>query len=912
MSGLHKFKRKKIGLLSAVLIFYIVLTSGNAFAAGLQNSNSSSQKQDTIPVRKQLPVNRPSAAINADSSSLRNDTIPSGRGDSTLLEQTTDTFSLKMANDTLDAPVAYEAEDSAVLFVKEQKFILYGKTQTTYKDVVINAPQTVLDQQTNVLTALGSKDSLGRMIERAKFQQGQQIFESESFTYNFKTQRGVTTNTYTKEGDFYIKAGVSKKIDANTVFIKEGYFTTCNLDDPHFAFKANKIKVISNDIAVSGPTHPEFEGVPIPIYLPFGIFPLSQARHSGLLAPQFAVNQQFGIGLEGLGYYHVLNDYVDVTLRTNLYSYGGWNVNIIPQYRKRYRYNGSLNLALSHTKFNFKGDPDYNLVKTFNIGWTHSTDSRANPGTTFSASVNAGSTRHNELIPNNPNRNIQNQLYSSITYAKQWKDKPFSLQLSANHNQNNSSRLINVILPDAGFTVSTLYPFQRKELIGTPKWYEKVGVGYNVVARNQVSFYDTGHVSLRSIIDTLQWGAQHRFPISVQLPPMGNFFVSPFVNYEETWYTKRYSRKWDTNARKLDTLSISKGLFTDRQISFGISFNTNVYGMYEFGPKSNIVAIRHVMRPTLSLNYKPNISKRNFDKTRVDTFGRELYLPQFEGNLFPSYSYGRYGGMTFGIDNNLEMKVRNKKDTTGENPTKKIRLIDGFGFSSGYNFLQDSLKLQPFSLYLRSTLFEKLSISAQAQLDPYQTGPTGQPINRFVWQGGRFTPGRFTGGSISASTSFQSKPKDENKAKTSPTDNITDPALLSDQQALADYMQRNPAEFVDFNIPWSVNLSFSLSFNRTLKPDYSGFETSISSSLNFNNSFNLTPKWNFSTNGFFDFNTKQLTMFTMSIAREMHCWQMSIGVTPIGSYQFFNITISPKSSILRDLRVNRTRTFYNY
>lgn len=913
MSGLHKFKRKKIGLLAALLIFCIVLTSGNLHPAGLQNTASNSQKQDTIPKAKQPQGNRQSAISNQDSMVLSaTDTIPLRNTDSIVTTQTTDTFNLKIANDTLDAPIEYEAEDSAVLFVKEQKFILYGKTQTKYKDVVINAPQTILDQQTNVLTALGSKDSMGRMIERSKFQQGQQIFESESFTYNFKSQRGLTTNTYTKEGDFFIKAGVSKKIDANTVFIKEGYFTTCNLDDPHFAFKTNKMKVISNNIAVSGPTHPEFEGVPLPLYLPFGIYPLSQARHSGLIAPQFAVNQQFGLGLEGLGYYHVLNDYVDVTLRTNLYSYGGWNLNVIPQYRKRYRYNGSMNIAFSRTKFNFKGDPDYRLVKTFQIGWNHSMDSRARPGTTFSASVNAGSTRHNELIPNNPYRNFQNQLYSSITYSKQWKDKPFSLQLSANHNQNNFNRLINVILPDAGFTVNTLYPFQRKEIIGAPKWYEKIGVGYNVVARNQVAFYDTGRVTIGSILDTMQMGAQHRFPINVQLPPLGNFFVSPFVNYEETWYTKRFSREWNPTTKRVDTMTRSKGFFSDRQVSFGLSFNTNVYGTYEFGPKSNIVAIRHVMRPTLSLNYKPNISKRNFDVIQVDTFGRKIALAQFEGNLFPSYSYGRYGGMTFGIDNNIEMKVRNRKDTTGENPTKKVRLIDGFGFSSGYNFLQDSLKLQPFSLYLRSTLFEKLSISAQAQLDPYEIGPTGQPINRFVWQGGRFTPGRFTGGSISASTSFQSKPTDESKAKKETTGNITDPALLNDQQALQDYMQRNPAEFVDFNIPWSVNLSFSLSFNRFLKPDYSGFETNITSSLNFNNSFNLTPKWNFSTNGFFDFNTRQLTMFTMSIAREMHCWQMSIAVTPIGQFQFFNITISPKSSILQDLRINRNRSFFNY
>ena len=912
MSGLHKFKRKKIGLLSAFLVFCIVLTSTNVCAAGVQNTTPRSQNKDTIPKLNTRPNNQ--RPVNRDGNAIRsvNDTIPPTGNDSVIATATTDTFSLKIASDTLDAPIDYEAEDSAVLFVKDQKFILYGKTQTKYKDVVVNAPQTILDQQTNVLTALGSKDSLGRMIERAKFQQGQQIFESETFTYNFKTQQGLTRNTYTKEGEMYVKAGIAKKVGPNTVFVKEGYFTTCNLDDPHFAFKTDRLKIISNDIAVSGPTHPEFEGVPVPIYLPFGIYPLSQARHSGLIAPQFAVNQQFGIGLEGLGYYHVLNDYVDVTVRTNIYSYGGFNLNVIPQYRKRYRYNGTMNLAYSRTKFNFKGDPDYRLVKTFQIGWNHSMDSRARPGTSFSASVNAGSTRHNELIPNNAARNFQNQLYSSITYSKQWKDKPFSLQLSANHNQNNFNRQINIILPDAGFTVQTLYPFQPKDLIGSAKWYQKVGIGYSVVARNQVSFFDTGRVTLKSIIDTMQWGAQHRFPINIQLPALGGFFISPFVNYEETWYTKRFSRRWNQSAKKVDTVTVSKGIFTDRQLSFGISFNTNIYGMYEFGPKSNVVAIRHVMRPTLSLNYKPNISKRNFDRTQVDTFGRELQLPQFEGNLFSAYSYGRYGGMSFGIDNNLEMKVRNRKDTTGENPTKKVRLIDGFGFTSGYNFLQDSLKLQPFSLYLRSTLFEKLSISAQAQLDPYEVGPTGQPINRFVWQGGRFTPGRFTGGSISASTSFQSKPTNENQEKTDPTANITDPALLSDQQALMDYMQRNPAEFVDFNIPWSINLSFSLTLNRTLKPDYSGYISNVTSSMSFNNSFNLTPKWNFSTNGYFDFNTRQLTMFTMSIAREMHCWQMSIGVTPIGNFQSFNITISPKSSILRDLRINRNRSFFNY
>ena len=930
MYRLHKFKIKWSGLLVPVLFFCIVLTTKKLYAApaGSANAAHNFQVKDTIipkPTIQNSGTNRPLPGSNRsrvtdknDTVPLRNvnttlpsttDTIPFRNSDSTPSSQKIDTFDIKVAKDTLDAPVAYEAEDSAVLLVKEQKFILYGNTKTTYKDVEITAPQTTLDQETNVLVAVGEKDSLGRMVSRAVFKQAEQQFESESFEYNFKSQKGLTKNTYTKEGEFYIKANVSKKIDAATVFIKEGYFTTCNLDEPHFAFKTNKMKVISNNIAVSGPTHPEFEGVPIPLYLPFGIYPLSQGRHSGFLAPQFTANQQFGLGLEGLGYYHVLNDYVDVTVRTNVYSYGGWNLNIIPQYRKRYRYNGAFNIAISRTKFNFKGDPDYNLIKTFQVNWNHSVDSRARPGTTFSASVNAGSTRHNQFVANNPNQNVQNQLYSSISYSKQWQGKPYSLQLSANHNQNSVNNLISVVLPDAGFTVLTQYPFQRKEMIGSPRWYEKVGIGYNAVARNQFSFYDTGRVSISRLLDTMQLGAQHRFPVNLQLPPLGSIFVSPFISYEETWYTKRFSRRWNESAKRVDTLIVKKGFFTDRQLNFGIGVNTNIYGTYQFGKNSRVEAIRHVMRPTISFNYKPNISKRNFDVIQVDAFGRTQALAQFEGNLFAPYSYGRFGGMSFGIDNNLEMKWRGRKDTV----SKKVRLIDGFGFSSAYNFLQDSLKLQPISLYLRSTLFEKLSISAQAQLDPYESGPNGQPINRFVWQGGRVTPGRFTGGSISASTSFQSKSKDGEKGKqTAANNNITDPTLLGDQQRLMDYMQRNPAEFVDFTIPWSVNLSYSLALNRTLKPDYSGYNSTVSSSINFNNSFNLTPKWNFSTNGFYDFNTAQLTMFTMSIAREMHCWQMSINVTPIGQFQYFNITISPKSSVLRDLKVNRTRSFYNY
>jgi hypothetical protein len=313
------------------------------------------------------------------------------------------------------------------------------------------------------------------------------------------------------------------------------------------------------------------------------------------------------------------------------------------------------------------------------------------------------------------------------------------------------------------------------------------------------------------------------------------------------------------------------------------------------------------------MNYQPNLSKNHFDVI-TDTSGRIQYLPQFEGNLFSPYGYGKFGGMSFGVDNNLEMKTRNKKDTTA-GATKKIRLIDGFGFNSAYNFLSPSFKLSPFALYLRSTLFEKISISSTATLDPYQVDSLGRPIDRYAWQGKGFSVGRLTNGSISMSTQFQSKPRDPQKPA-NPNANIhnriSDPALLADEQRLQEYMRRNPSEFVDFNIPWSLNLSFSLSFTKRFDVAAKDFKTDLSSNMSFNTSFSLTPKWNFSTNGYYDFNTNQLTQLVLAINREMHCWQMSISVVPINQYKYFSITISPKSAILQDLRVNRTRSFQSY
>jgi lipopolysaccharide assembly outer membrane protein LptD (OstA) len=904
---LHKFRSKYLfaGLLTA--IFFTQTWKSTANYSNHQNFYIPlTPQQDTVPQKnKDSLIKRPIINV-ADTSKRDSLSKINTLTDTSIIK--IDTFDLKLSKDTLDAPVDYEAEDSVVILIKDKKVVLYGKAKMHYKDIDLTAPKMELDQQTQILTAFKSVDSTGELIDRAHFSQGDTKFQSDTIRYNFKTQKGLTKNTFTMMNELTMSAEKSKRI-GNILYARRGVITTCNLDDPHFGFRYDKIKVVNNKVAITGPIHPEFEGVPIPLYLPFGFFPMNKGRHSGILAPTFTANEDFGLGLEGLGYYKVLSPYFDVTTRVNIYSYGGWTFNVVPSYRKRYRYQGLMNFSIQNTKYNFKGDPDYVVNKSYSIQWNHSSDSRARPGTSFSANVNAGSTTYNQYVPNNVNRNFQNQLGSSITYSKTFKNS--NLTVSANHNQNNSLHLINLNLPDIGYTVNTLYPFQRKDFAGSPKWYDKLGIAYNGTVRSQVSFYDTA-VRVNQLLDTLQWGGQHNFPITLSLPPLfgGKFLVSPNISYENKWIAEKVRRSWNSTLDTLET-TVTKGFYMDHRTSFGIGINTALYGTFNFkGP--NKVALRHVVRPTLSFSYSPSLSKEHWYKTQIDTTGKLYSFPEFERSLYGFYGPEDFGGISFGVDNNLEMKKRSKKDTTADSE-KKIHLIDGFGFNGSYNFIADSFKLTPINFYLRSTLFDKINITASTTLNPYQVDSNGFAINKYAWQGEKFSLGRFTNGSLSMSTDFRSKPRDEKKAeerKQMEQKLLNDPLLATDAQSQLDYMRRNPADFVDFNIPWSINLGLSVNYSERRSADLKSFETEFSSNLTFNGSFSLTPKWNFSMNGYYDFKTQHLQTFMMSIAREMHCWQLSINVTPVGPYRYFSFTISPKSGMLQDLKVNRTRYFY--
>jgi hypothetical protein len=840
------------------------------------------------------------------------DTTRKKAGDSTF--QKTDTLDIKISRDSLDAPVRYEAADSGVLEIDARKFYLYGKASTKYLTLDLQASIIEIDNEKSVAKAFYSVDTAGKVIDRPKLIDGEMESESDSLFYNFKTQKGLSKSTYTKQGEMFVYAERIKKYNATEFFASKGRFTTCNLDTPHFAFRAQRLKLVNNKWAYSGLAYPEFEAVPMPLGIPFGIYPLSQGKHSGLLPPSFVATQSFGLGLEGLGYYKVLNEYFDIIFRTNIYSYGGYTLNFSPTYRKRYKYSGGARLDFQNTKVNFKGDPDYSNTKTFNVSWFHTMDGKARPGTNFSANINFGSTQFNRLVPNNSMLNFTNQIASSINYSKTWDDGKYNMSVTGNHSQNNQTGLYNVSLPNLTFTMNTIYPLQKKENIGAPKWYEKLGIGLNSQIQNQFSFYDSDSPYIKynigEIIDTMQWGAQHTIPISLALPSLGPFQVSPSISYQERWYGQQVIRQWNPTTEKVDTL-VNKGFYRGQEMTFGLGFQTAIFGTFNFKKKpTGVQAIRHVIRPNMGLSYKPDLASQDYYEFQIDTLGNTLRTSKYQGSIIPGFAEGRFGGITFGIQNNIEMKVRNKKDTSGSEPPKKIMLIDNFSLNSAYNLIADSFQLSPISVLISTNLFEKFSITGTTSIDPYQVNEVGRRINKYVWEGGKFKLGRITTGSLSFSTRFESKKKDEDKKQGSEASERQQFITPEEEQRQMEYIRNNPAEFADFNVPWSVDIAYAFNFSQLPLPDYSGFNIQTFQSINLRGDFNFSPKWKLGGNMFYDITTGNLANLNMFITRDMHCWQMSINITPVGLYPSFNISLFPKSGILRDLKVNRTRFFY--
>ena len=448
--------------------------------------------------------------------------------------------------------------------------------------------------------------------------------------------------------------------------------------------------------------------------------------------------------------------------------------------------------------------------------------------------------------------------------------------INAGHSQNTNEKLINLTFPDISFSLNTLYPFRRQEPVGAYKWYENLGIGLSSIAKSQSFFYDTAKAVFHQLNNNLKYAASHSVPITLALPSLGPLQVSPSVSYNENWYQQKTLKEWNAVTKKVDTLSVQKGFFTEREISFGMSLSTRIFGMFTFHRKRGVQAIRHEIRPLVSFNFKPNINSKHFRTIQIDSIGTIAPYSIYASNLLGNFGNGRSASMSFSIDNNISMKTRSRKDTT----EKKITLLDGLRLDGSVNFLLDSFKFSPLRLSARSNLFNKIGLTASAGFDPYQTNIAGKRIDKLIWRNNQ------TINAVGA-----------------------DGLPIADYEQEAAYVRNNPAEFADFSIPWSIDFSYTFIYTRQYSSTSGWLPGNFNQNATFNASLNLTPKWKLGSNGSYNITTKQLGMLSAYLSRDMHCWQMAINVSPVGLYRFFSISLSPRSPILRDLKVNRTRSF---
>jgi hypothetical protein len=807
---------------------------------------------------------------------------------------------IKLSPDALTEVVVATSRDSAVADLDSNLFYLYGKARVTYDDMVLEAGEIMYNQASSNVVAGPQFDTSGRMYEKPVFTQGSEKVAYDSLQYNFKSKRAIVRNANSQYGEGFLHSQQVKRNPDQSIYGLHNVYTTCALDTPHFGIVAQKIKVIPERIAASGPANIQIEGVPTPLFLPFGLFPISSKQRSGFILPTYTVEQVRGLGLMNGGYYFFISDKMDLLAQVNIFSKGSWQAAGTTKYKNIYKYSGEFKFDYAYNKTGESYEPDASIGREFMIRWQHLTDPKARPGQNFTASLQIGTSTFYQTTSYDPLQAVNNQYQSNLSYSKNWIGKPFSLTVSARHNQNTGTGLVDATLPQVAFNIASLSPFQNKNYVGKPRWFDNITLSYTFDAQNSTQFYD-------SLFDinklNFNYAGKHTIPITASYT-IARFVRANFsIPYTEYWYTKELRQQYNDATGKIDSTSRG-GFFTARDYSFSFGLNTQIFGTKLF-KKGGLRGIRHRLEPNVAFTYRPDFSQTPYNYyyyTRLDTstIPRAMFRYPQGATLISQPGQGEQRNVSFGINNNLQIKVRNNKDTS-ENATgfKNITLIDAFGITTAYNFAADSLQWAPIAVNFRTNILDKISISANANFDQYGINPaTDRTFVRYtMWQRGDGIA-RFNNATVSASTSLTSRPKNKDtKAVTTDRNNgiVFNP----------DYYN-----YVDFDIPWSINLSYSLGVqNDYIVASKKDTITIGSNSFTFGGDFNVTPRWKVSVQSGYNFVTKELQATRIQIFRDLHCWAMRLETVPFGPLKNYNFTINVKAAVLQDLKLMRRRDF---
>lgn len=858
----------------------------------------------------------------------------------TLAGDTTALDSAKVAADSvkskpkgdIETTINYSARDSINFSVTGKIVKLYGNAKIDYGTIQLEADEIEIDYNKNTLTAHGKVDSTGQKIGFPIFQNGQEVYETKDIIYNYKTGKARITEVVTKQGEGYLHGETVFKNKQNELFSIDNTYTTCNLEHPHYRIRSKRTKAIPDDKIVSGPFNLEINDVPTPLGFLFGMFPAKNEASSGIIFPSYGEERRRGFFLRGGGYFFDISEYIKLAIQGDIYSKGSYGINITAPYKKRYAYNGNLTFDFTQQRLSDNIEDSDTRLNDFRLAWSHSPQSKKN--SRFSASVNAATSTYNQNnylginqdVNNSRFSNTTRKLNSSVNYSKTFANSPFSLGISARHNQDVRTREVDLLLPSVSFNMSNIYPFKSK-VGGGNTWKDKISLRYTMTGTHDLT-NNLGRIgsdptqdsiapfnleNLSTFLENADRAIRHQIPLATSFKLLKHFTVSPSINYQERWYFNKLVWGLDpedpNDAIVVDTLS---GFNRVYDYSTSASLTTRLYGTKTF-KKGRIEAIRHVMNPSLSFSYSPDFSDEKFGyyQRLTNEDGEEILVSAYQGYVYGTPSAGESGSIGFSLSNTLEMKLKPnpEKDTT--NQSKKVPILNNFGFSTSYNVVADSFKLSNISFRANTALFDrKLNINFNGSIDPYDyllidetTNSRGERVveqrrlDQYAWNSGNGF-GQISNATIALSTNLSPKGKSKDQES---ADKINDSDLPAQEKQ---YLLNNPEAYIDFEIPWNLRLNYSLNYRKT------GFQDpTITQTLRFSGDLSLSENWKVTFNSGYDFEEKDLTITTFGISRDLHCWTMNVNWTPFGRFESYSFTIRVKSSLLQDLKLDRNRSF---
>ena len=846
----------------------------------------------------------------------------------------------------IDARITYTSQDSMVITGNGVAH-MYGSGELQYKSMGLKAEYIRVNMDSSMLYAQGVMDTIeNEWVGKPVFSEGNDSYETEQIRFNLKTQKALIRNAVTEQGEGYIIADKTKKVENDVLMMAGGKYTTCNdHDHPHFYMQLTKAKVKPGSYIASGPAYLVVGDVPLPLAIPFGFFPFTQQYSSGLIMPNFGDDYTRGLYMRGLGYYFAINDYMDLQVTGDIYTRGTWAVYASSKYVKRYKFRGNVSINYRWDVTGEKDMPDYNVAKNLSVQWSHSQDSKANPYNNFSASVNFKTSGYNRSNINsyyNMQANAENTTSSSISYTQRFPDSPWNIGLSMNLTQRTKDSTLNVTLPSLTVSMSRIYPFKRKVRVGKEKWYEKISLQYNGSFTNSITCKEDYFLKSNFVKD---WNnnLKHTLSSSASFTLFKYISITPSVNFNDRMYFSRVDQSWNEELNQVQKDTVM-GFYNVYDFNASVSMSTKLYGFYIpfrkwFGDK--VDRFRHVMTPSVSFSYRPDFGKDYWAKRYGGFYGSYDQLittrdeagnivPKLDENGLPIYEvvhYSRFkeapgrgaaATLGFSLGNNLEMKLRNDKDTTGKDPYKVYSIIDNLSISGGYNFIADSMNWQNFSVNLRIKIPKvNYTINLSGQFDPYMytTTASGSHVrcNELYWNHGRFP--HFLGTSTSFSYTFNNDVvkgwfNKDKKAKGNEAVDGEDATGQDGNETIGNDGKKRGDEkakdsgYLFADIPWSLSVSYSLRYGagREWDEKRNYYKMEFRHNLSFSASIGLGSGWKASTSLSYDVNAKKLSYTSINVSRDLHCWSMSASFVPFGPYKSYTFHIGVNASMLKDLK----------